>query len=152
MVALFVITNTELWFSRQWLTVKQLDSIKTHTILDQSSSWICLLKFSNFSFFELKLFLNFQNFTRDFAKIPSQSRSRPNIYLRELTNVYWSMKHRGKNSLKFSFFRCFGGVAEIFLFVCIGFRRRCLHFRAVFFSSLLEAFLMNALDSDCCVE
>lgn len=39
---------------------------------------------------------------------------RRSIYLSELTNEYWSMKHerQKKNPLKFSFCRCFGGVAE----------------------------------------
>lgn len=59
-----------------------------------SSDEFCLIQITKFSL---------ENFHVIPRKIPSQSRSRQNIYLSELTNEYWNVKHESKKFIEIFF-------------------------------------------------
>lgn len=99
----------------------------------------------NFSIEIWKLIFH-QIFTWTREKFRHSRDARQNIYLSELTNEYWSMKHeRTKISLKFSFSAASGGVAQTISLRLYWFARRLFTFRAAFFlhKAFLTCFLLR---------
>lgn len=117
-----LLRNSSFSLARQWC----------QSTCNKFNSSTLFTTFQEFVFFETLITKFSTKFPRELAKIPSQSRSRQNIYLSELTNEYWSMKHERKKSHWNFPFRCFGGVAQTLLFVCIGLRFVCSLFVRLF--------------------